>query len=53
MPPEPASKGCARLSVANQERLLAWLDLLDANEETWRKNEINFTVSVQGDFVGR
>jgi Predicted solute binding protein len=53
VPPEPASKGCARLSVANQERLLAWLDLLDANEETWRKNEINFTVSVQGDFVGR
>lgn len=51
VPPEPASKGCARLSVANQERLLEWLGLLDATEETWRKNEINLTVNVQGEFV--
>ena len=53
VPPAPASKGCARLSVANQETLLDWLGLLDATEETWRKNEINLTVNVQGEFVGR
>ena len=52
-PPTPASKGCARLSVANQEALLAWLGLLDATEETWLKNQINLTVNVQGEFVGR
>lgn len=53
VPPEPASKGCARLSVANQERLLDWLGLLDATEETWRKPEMNLTVNVQGEFVPR
>lgn len=53
VPPEPASKGCARLSVTNQQRLLDWLGLLDAAEETWRKQEINLTVNVQGEFVGR
>ena len=53
VPPVPASKGCARLSVANQETLLAWLGLLDATEETWLKNQINLTVNVQGEFVGR
>ena len=53
VPAEPASKGCARLSVANQERLLDWLNLLDATEETWRTQEINLTVNVQGEFVAR
>lgn len=52
VPPAPASKGCSRLSVANQEQLLDWLGLLDATEETWRKPELNFTVNVQGEFVG-
>jgi lipoprotein-anchoring transpeptidase ErfK/SrfK len=53
VPPAPASKGCARLSVANQQALLEWLQLLDATEETWRTSEINLTVNVQGKFVGR
>lgn len=53
VPPSPASKGCARLSVANQETLLDWLGLLDGTEETWRKDEINLTVSVQGKYAGR
>ncbi len=53
VPPEPASKGCTRLSVANQETLLSWLGLLDATEETWRKDEINLTVNVQGEFIGQ
>ncbi len=53
VPAAPASKGCARLSVANQETLLDWLGLLDATSETWLKDEINLTVNVQGEFVGR
>lgn len=53
VPPTPQSKGCVRLSVANQTTLLDWLGLLDATEETWRKPEMNLTVSVQGEFVGR
>jgi lipoprotein-anchoring transpeptidase ErfK/SrfK len=53
VPPTPESKGCARLSVADQELLLSWLGLLDDVEETWRTKEINFTVNVQGEFVGR
>lgn len=53
VPPVPASKGCARLSVAHQEALLSWLGLLDATAETWRKDEINLTVNVQGQFIGR
>jgi lipoprotein-anchoring transpeptidase ErfK/SrfK len=53
VPPTPESKGCARLSVADQERLLSWLGLLDDVEETWRTKEIDFTVNVQGEFVGR
>ncbi len=53
VPAAPASKGCARLSVANQETLLDWLGLLDSTSETWLKDEINLTVNVQGEFVGR
>lgn len=53
VPPQPASKGCTRLSVANQQRLLDWLGLFDATEETWRTQEINLSVNVQGEFVGR
>lgn len=53
VPPVPASKGCARLSVAHQEALLSWLGLLDVTAETWRRDEINLTVNVQGQFIGR
>lgn len=51
--PTLASKGCVRLGVANQERLRNWLGLLDDLDETWLKNEIDLTVNVQGEFVGR
>lgn len=53
VPPTPQSKGCVRLSVADQTTLLAWLGLDGLREETWRKSEINLTVNVQGQFVGR
>ena len=53
VPAAPASKGCARLNVPDQEQLLDWLGLLEATEETWRTSEINLTVNVQGEFTGR
>ncbi|HSP29741.1 MAG TPA: L,D-transpeptidase, partial [Ilumatobacteraceae bacterium] len=53
VPPTPASKGCARLSVADHDTLIAWLGLDAATGETWRKSEMNVTVSVQGVFVPR
>ncbi|BAN03499.1 hypothetical protein YM304_31850 [Ilumatobacter coccineus YM16-304] len=51
VPPTPQSKGCARLSVADQETLIAWLGLDTATGETWRKNEMNVTVNVQGEYI--
>ena len=53
VPPTPESKGCARLSVDNQNTFVAWLGLDDATGETWRKEEMNVTVNVQGDFIPR
>lgn len=53
VPPTPQSKGCARLSVVDHNALLTWLGLADDTEETWVKDEINLTVKVQGQFVGR
>ena len=51
VPPRPASKGCARLSVANQEALIAWLGLGDAGEPVWREGVIDLTVTTQGGYL--
>ncbi len=53
VPPTPASKGCARLSVADHDSLITWLGLDTATGETWRKSEMNVTVNVQGVFIPR
>ena len=53
VPPTPESKGCARLSVTDQNTLVAWLGLDTATGETWRKEEMNVTVNVQGEFILR
>lgn len=53
VPPTPASKGCARLSVDHQNTFVSWLGLDGATGETWRKSEMNVTVSVQGEFIAR
>jgi hypothetical protein len=50
VPPDPRSKGCARLLPWHQDRLLAWLGLDDVTDATWRADQINATVTVQGDF---
>ena len=53
VPPTPQSKGCARLRVDDQNTFVGWLGLDDATGETWRKEEMNVTVNVQGEFVPR
>ena len=50
VPPEPASKGCARLRPENQDALLRWLGLTDIAEPTYNRDRINVTVSVHGDY---
>lgn len=50
VPPEPKSKGCARLIVEDQDTLLAWLALADAAGPVWSADRINVSVSVQGQF---
>ena len=51
VPPAPASKGCARLHVEDQDQLLAWLGLTDAAGPVWSRDRIDLTVTVQGDYV--
>lgn len=51
VPPEPRSKGCARLRVEHQDALIAWLGLDDAAEPTWSRDRINLRVTVQGEFA--
>jgi lipoprotein-anchoring transpeptidase ErfK/SrfK len=53
VPPTPESKGCARLRVDDQNTFVGWLGLDDATGETWRKDEMNVTVNVQGEFIPR
>ena len=51
VPPEPRSKGCARLRVEDQDTLIGWLGLTDATGPIWNRDRIDVTVTVQGDFV--
>jgi len=53
VPPTPESKGCARLTVRDQDTLVAWLGLDGVDGELWRADEIDFVVNVQGAFVAR
>ena len=46
VPPQPKSKGCARLRVENQDALIAWLGLGDASGPIWNRDRINLTVTV-------
>ena len=51
VPPEPKSKGCARLRVEDQDAFVAWLGLTDASGPIWNRDHINLTVTVQGEYV--
>jgi hypothetical protein len=48
VPPAPASKGCVRLSIEHQDRLLGWLGI--GTRELWSVGDIGLTVTVQGDY---
>jgi LysM repeat protein len=50
VPTTPQSKGCARLRVEDQDRLVAWLGLADAAGPTGDSRRINVTVNVQGSY---
>jgi hypothetical protein len=52
VPRSPASHGCARLRVADQDLLVAWLGLADADGPTNDVARIAVTVNVQGDWRG-
>jgi hypothetical protein len=51
VPTSPASKGCVRMRVENQDALLYWLGLGDS--PTTSVGRINLAVNVQGEFVFR
>jgi len=51
VPPEPLSKGCARLLVEHQDALLAWLGLGDATSQIWSADRIKLTVNARGQFL--
>jgi lipoprotein-anchoring transpeptidase ErfK/SrfK len=50
VPTSPASHGCARLHVPNQNQLLDWLGLNGATTQVWSKSQIGLTVTVQGNY---
>lgn len=51
VPPEPKSKGCARLHVVDQDALVAWLGLGDLTEPIWDPDRVGVTVTVQGEYA--
>ena len=50
VPRYPASKGCARLRVEDQNKLIAWLGLADQTDITYQNSRINLSVNVQGEY---
>ncbi len=50
VPPDPRSKGCARLYPWDQDSLIEWLGLAELTEVTWQKRQIDATVTVQGEY---
>jgi LysM repeat protein len=52
VPTSPQSKGCARLRPSDQDTLIEWLGLADADGPTNSADRINVTVNVQGEYAG-
>jgi hypothetical protein len=50
VPTSPQSKGCARLTPADQDRLVAWLGLDTLSGATYSKDRIGVTVTVRGGY---
>jgi hypothetical protein len=51
VPPEPKSKGCARLLVEDHDALLTWLGLIDTTGAVWDADRIDLIVHVRSQFV--
>ena len=52
VPRSPASKGCARLRVADMDALIGWLGLDGVTGVTYDTGRINLNVNVQGAWQG-
>ncbi len=50
VPTSPQSKGCARLTPADQDRLVAWLGLDTITGSTYSRDRIGVTVTVRGGY---
>jgi len=51
VPTSPASHGCARLHVADQDALINWLGLGDQKSQIWSdRGRIGLTVTIQGNY---
>ena len=50
VPPEPRSKGCARLYPWHHDTLVEWLGLDGLREATWRRSHIGVAVAAQCDY---
>lgn len=49
VPTSPASHGCARLRVSDQDTLISWLGLGDVDRQLWdAASRIDFTVTIVG-----
>jgi lipoprotein-anchoring transpeptidase ErfK/SrfK len=49
VPTSPASHGCARLRVPDQDTLVSWLGLADVDRQLWdAAGRIDFTVTIAG-----
>lgn len=50
VPPDPQSKGCARMFPGHMDELITWLGLEQVVEPTWREADLDVTVTVQGEY---
>ena len=51
VPTAPASHGCARLRIADQDALIAWLGLQDVTRQLWdNRSQIGLTVTITGQY---
>lgn len=50
VPPEPRSKGCARLRVEHMDLLVGWLGLGEVTGQIYDAGRISLTVGVRGDY---
>jgi len=51
VPPQPASHGCVRLRVGDQDQLVAWLGLADVSRPLWDDDRLQLVVTTQGDYA--